>query len=577
MTPYATMGKHLGAAAAECLRRVLVLTVGVQHKRFVNATARPREIQHGRLRRILRRNIATEYGRKYGFSGIREIKEFQKRVPIADYESLRPYITRMINGEDNVLTSQKPYQYLITSGTSSEPKLVPVTSSFRKEYAPKLQFYYLYREHPEVFRPGAVLSMVSPVIEGWTPCGVPFGSASGLTYITQNALIRKIFAIPYDVYTIKNAADRYYTLLRLALEQDLRLLIMANPSTIVLLASQLNELASELIDDVARGTLAAKRSLELDLHSRLSRPLRPNPRRADSLKQILESSGGSLPPCRVWPNLQAVVCWRDASAALYLPELSKTFDNVAAYNLGYAASEGLGTFRLAEFGVEALAITGHFFEFCEEADIDAHRPGAAHELLLCDELELGKRYHIFLTTSGGLYRYHIDDILEVRGFVKKTPVLQFIQKGTNTFSFTGEKLTETQVIDAVRSSAGFGVFDIAYFCAVPVFDKPPYYQLYLETRDERPDGVKIEELARTLDRTLCDLNVEYAAKRASRRLDPIRIAFLRCGFFAEYSRAAHIAKRAAQIKFKHLNPDALFHQILSNGSADEFRATRSHP
>ena len=560
MTP-STVKRRALEATTEAMRRMMLMTVGAQHRRFVAATADPRTTQVARLRHILRTNAATEYGVRCGFSSIQSVADFQKRVPIVTYDQVRPHIKKMMDGAPAVLTAENPYQYLLTSGSTNEPKYVPVTRSFRREYATPLQFFYLYRQHPDIFRPGGILSMVSPAIEGWTAGGVPYGAASGLTYLSQNALVRTLYAVPYDAFTIKDFAAKYYVILRMALERDLRVILMANPSTLGLLLKELNQHAEALIDDIARGRIRPPAPIDPAVLGRLERRLRPNPQRARELARIRSAADGMLPPVQVWPRLRAVVCWRDASAALYLPALEASLGDVPVYNLGYAASEGLGTFRLADFGDEVLAITGHWFEFCDVDEMDG-AVGTARPLRLCDELQEGRRYFIVMTTSGGLYRYHIDDIVEVRGFVNRTPALRFVQKGTNSYSFTGEKLTEAQVIAAVTAAASAHGFVPTFFTALPVFGELPHYRVMIEgTAAGTP--APAHALAGTIDAELSRLNVEFDGKRRSRRLGSTQVSFLPPGFFEHYREATHRTKRDAQIKFKHLNPDALFHETVA--------------
>ncbi|HET7699076.1 MAG TPA: GH3 auxin-responsive promoter family protein [Vicinamibacterales bacterium] len=560
MTP-SIVKRHALAATTETMRRMMLITVGAQHRRFVAATADPRAAQAARLHRILRTNAATEYGVRYGFSSIRTIADFQTRVPIVTYDQVRPHIKKMMDGAPGVLTAERPYQYLLTSGSTNEPKYVPVTRSFRREYATPLQFYYLYRQHPDIFRPGGILSMVSPAIEGWTAAGVPYGAASGLTYLSQNALVRTLYAVPYDAFTIKDFAAKYYVILRMAVERDLRVILMANPSTLGLLLKELNQHAESLIQDIADGRITAPAPIDPDVRRRLASRLRPNPQRARELARIRDADGGTLPPVRVWPRLRAVVCWRDASAALYLPALEASLGDVPVYNLGYAASEGLGTFRLAGAGDEVLAITGHLFEFCDVDEIDG-AVGSAGPLRLCDELEEGHRYFIVMTTSGGLYRYHIDDIVEVRGFVNRTPALRFVQKGTNSYSFTGEKLTEAQIIAAVTAATSAHGVTPTFFTALPIFGEPPHYRVMVEG-PASGTSVPANLLAGAIDAELSRLNVEFEGKRKSRRLASTQVVFLPPGFFEQYREATHRTKRDAQIKFKHLNPDALFHETVA--------------
>ena len=80
------------------------------------------------LKRLLNDNKNTEYGRKYKFSSIRSIRDYQKKVPLTSYDDYEPYIDRMTEkGERNILTSYPVVFYASTSGTSGSPKKIPVS------------------------------------------------------------------------------------------------------------------------------------------------------------------------------------------------------------------------------------------------------------------------------------------------------------------------------------------------------------------------------------------------------------------------------------------------------------------
>src|SRR5207249_4520990 len=110
---------------------------------------------------------------------------------------------------------------------------------------------------------------------------------------------------------------------------------------------------------------------------------------------------------------------------------------VARRDLGFVASEGRLTVPL-EDGTAAgvLAVHASFFEFIAEEEIDAPCPAAR----LPHELDEGRRYYVLLTGANGLYRYDLNDIVEVRGFHHRTPKVAFVRKGRDMVSITGEKL-----------------------------------------------------------------------------------------------------------------------------------------
>ena len=121
-------------------------------------------------------------------------------------------------------------------------------------------------------------------------------------------------------------------------------------------------------------------------------------------------------------------------------------------DITYGASEGRGTVSISPTE-QIVALRSHFFEFIPESDF-----GSSKTPLLADQLTVGENYYILFTTSAGLYRYNINDIVKVVGWHNQTPLIEFQHKGGNISSFTGEKLTESHVTDsAVAASALTGI------------------------------------------------------------------------------------------------------------------------
>ena len=95
-----------------------------------------------------------------------------------------------------------------------------------------------------------------------------------------------------------------------------------------------------------------------------------------------------------------------------------------------------------------LAVHANFYEFIPEDEIEHPRP----PVLLAHELEAGKRYYLILSGGNGLYRYDLNDIVEVRGFYHRTPKVAFVRKGRDMVSITGEKLHLNQIQAAIREA-----------------------------------------------------------------------------------------------------------------------------
>ena len=95
------------------------------------------------------------------------------------------------------------------------------------------------------------------------------------------------------------------------------------------------------------------------------------------------------------------------------------------------------------------------------------------------EIELGKDYYIFVTTQNGLYRYFINDIIQVTGKYHNTPTIKFIQKGDGVINLTGEKLYEDQVNKAVLKVIKNYNLGIKFYVMV-AYSEELKYRLYIQ-------------------------------------------------------------------------------------------------
>lgn len=517
----------------------------------------PRAAQLRKLKEIIERNAETIYGKEHGFACIKGLADFRAAVKINDYEALRPYIDRMMQGEKGVLTCEEPFMFATTSGTMGKQKFIPVTPSYIKEFrhASVASGYYSLKSFPGI-ADGVILSVFSPAKEGASTAGIPYGAISGALYEREPWLVKKFISpIPYPVYQIRDYESKYYTLLRVALNLPIACFYTLNPSTIVVLLKRLELYAQQLIKDVAEGTITTPSPLTTDCLQAIAPFLKPDPEKAKVFERLLEKK--EFVPHKIWPNLQAVNCWTKAAAAFYLADFERYFGPVPVRDITYGASEGRGTVSLGD-GRQLLSIRSHFFEFIPEAEIENPNP----QILLADEVEVGKNYYILFSTSAGLYRYHINDVIKVTGFYNRTPLIEFQYKGGNVSSFTGEKLTELQVVEAMSQLCQTVKNDCRFFTLLPEFKPNPHYRLLIELNEaaeyeQNVDENKLLRLAEIYDGKLSVLNVEYASKRQSGRLDPVVVRLLRHGAY-ERLRKKLVAQGVAdaQIKLSHLNPKA---------------------
>jgi GH3 auxin-responsive promoter len=525
---------------------------------FEAATWQPAEIQQRKLLEIVRRNRATEYGREHGFDRVRSVEDFQRNVPRNTYETLMPYITRMTGGEQNVLTADAPLMFATTSGTTGRAKYIPVTPSYLQEYSHAIHVhtYRVLADHPDILG-GKTLTSVSSDREGVTEGGIPYGAISGYLNRTQPASLRKFYSLPQEIGMIKDIDRKYYLTLRHGLADDIRYLATPNPSSLLLLASKMESYADELIHDIRTGTVNSN-YLPENAPADLTASLRADPARADELAAIVRRTGRLL-PADAWPNLRVISCWKGGTMPLYLSKLSAYYGNCHVRDFGYMASEGRGSTPLVNAGAGGvLSVTSHFLEFLPEEQRDD--PDAP--LLTCEQLQANQQYYVFLTTSAGMYRYDINDVVRVVDFYHRTPVIEFVRKGQGISSITGEKLTESQVTAAVLSVVKQYGFNIEHFTACVEWGEPPRYAFYAEVGDGM-DTTACRQFLLAVDRALYAQNIEYESKRESQRLGPLVMKRVAPGSYQRL-RQQRVAEGApeAQVKIPHLSTNMKFGERL---------------
>lgn len=520
---------------------------------FHLAAAQPEETQKSVLRRILRRNARTAFGRAHGFDEIDDWKDFQQKVPLASWEDLVPSIERMTRGEADVLVPGLPLRFEPTSGSTSASKLIPYTGDLRGEFQAGLApwIFDLLLHAPHALRGKAYWS-VSPASfdEQKTEGGIPVGFEDDTEYLApwMQGLVRRAIAVPALVSRIPSIEDfRYVTLAFLLAAEDLSLVSVWNPTFLSLLLAPLKEWAPSLLDDLEAGHLS--RPLPPPLHDRLNRLLGKHPRRARELRKIFERPENL--PERIWPRLSLISCWMDAAASGPAEALRELFPHVRLAPKGLLATEGMISFPLLEQG-SVLSLRSHFFEFLPEGGV----------ALPAWKLQKGERYEVVLTTGGGLYRYRMGDVVEVTGFYRKCPVLRFLGR-SRVSDFYGEKLNEAHVSDIVR--ALFENFDNLekppdFALLAPAGTPPERYMLYFGG-PQKPE--RLSALSAPLEQRLRE-NVHYAYCRDLGQLKEATVCWVGSDAYERYQRVfLERGVKAGDIKPSPLDRQAIWETVFA--------------
>ena len=510
---------------------------------FQRALADPAKAQAALLKRILRDNADSAFGRRCGFSRIAGMAEYRKAVPAATYADLEPLIREQAETGAPALTVAPPIFYARTSGTVGAAKLAPITKAGMRALidAQRLFACAQYR-HTETFA-GRILAISGSAVEDRTARGIPIGAATGAIHAAMPRPVRRRYVLPPALFAVADYDLRNYLLALMALAApDLSCMATANPSTLLRLHGLIETKWDALLDDLQSGRVAGLDRLE-NGRAIMDR-LEADPGRARALRRM--GAGGAPRWAELWPGLRTIATWTGGSCGYALGALKAHLpDGIRVAEMGYQASECRGTVNIDPRRNACVpALSGTVFEFVERGARDA----GGGDFLSLDELAEGREYYVYVTTLDGLYRYDMNDILRVDGRYGATPTLAFVQKGRGVTSITGEKLSEAQALAAVQATAAARGLGAPFFLLL-ADEQAAGYRLLIEL----DAAAQASGLADAVDRALMERNIEYASKRRSGRLHALDAVALRPGAAAAYRRhRVARGQRDAQFKVLHL-------------------------
>lgn len=547
-TDYASLGR----AALEALART---------------TEQACRVQREQLEGILRRNADTRYGVRYGFSGIGSVQAFQKQVPLSRYEDYESYIQRLMEGQKAQLTREEPVYYAITSGSTGTPKYVPVT---REDM--EVHFRYIYggvfgmvqRHFPQV--PSSQLfgkiwetgEFADTRLPGGQLCGIR--SASLYQWLDRDGgFDAGDYCVPKEALFPDTLEDLTYLKARFAL---------AEPGITAIHSVFLHRVARQLdyirdhwdllLRDMEQGTVDPGVTLANRWRQCLTRRLPANPRRAAQLRALGVEKDDAGMACRIWPELRYILGIGGAQFPQYTRAVRRYAGDVPIHHFIYGASEG---FLSIARGVDVpdayiLLPEAGFFEFLPvESGQTAETPRTM------EEVECGKRYELVFTNHSGLYRYRMQDVLEVVDFYGQAPVVRFCYRLHQVLNVADEKLNTEQLQAAFDAFARQTGLEGAAFCVQEDFTtRPGRYLFYLET-------APCPGADRLLDESLCQASLGYRGCREMGDIAPAAVRFVPPGSFAQYEAAlAGQGRRMAQYKPV---------QVLHNAWSRNFFADRA--
>ena len=525
---------------------------------FIQKTRQTDAVQEQFLRKLLFAYQNTELGRTYKIGEFKTIDQFRSRIPVLPYSSYEPLCDRFAKGEQNILTNA-PVVYLnLTSGSTGQKKLIPVTKKFQNSLrqANLTSIGFLHEAlKSQGGKFGKLLATNSVQLLGKTSGDIDYGPASVGVLRMGKFVYEQLFAHPYETLQPADSLARHYLCLLFALANPSLNGIGANfPMLVLRICNYLELYTEDLIRDLETGKIASWLKLEPEVRAILEGRIAANPRRAKQLQEIYNANG-ILTPKLAWSNLSFVATARGGTSDFYFERFPTYFGDTPGFGGVYSSAEGTFSINHAlNNDGSILAIESGFFEFIPQDQWEAEHP----QTLLATEVKPGELYRILVTNYSGFYRYDIGDVVEVVGFYERSPMLVFRYRRGGLLSSTSEKTTEfhvTQVMQDLQQKFSVLLED---FC-ITLSDEtiPPSYLVNIEL----VPGEILEDYSEFLtafDLLLQKTHTSYAIKRQDTIPSP-RLRVLAPGSFA-IVRQRQLLKGIpdSQLKFPHTSEDRNF-------------------
>jgi len=449
----------------------------------------------------------TLFGREYDFENIQSIKEFQDRVPVADYEDLKPYIERVKKGQANILWPETPEYFAKTSGTTSGSKYIPISKEgmpFQIAGAQSALFHYIARKNNADFVNGKMIFLQgSPEME--EVFGIKTGRLSGIVAHHIPAYLQKNRLPSWSTNIMEDWEAKVDKIIE-ETEHENMTLISGIPPWLIMYFEKLTE-----------------------KHGKKIKQLFPN-------LQLLVTGGVNYEP------------YRDKMNDL----LGGKVDIIQTF----PASEGFFAFQddYTKEGLLLLTDHGIFYEFIP---LEEYGKPDAKRLTLKD-VELNKDYALILTTNSGLWAYSIGDVVR---FIDKDPYRILVSGRTKHFtSAFGEHVIAFEVEEAMKATVEKHPSQITEFHLAPQVNPVeglPYHEWLIEF-EKGPENLEL--FRNELDYQLRARNTYYDDLITGNILQPLHITPLKRNAFHEYAKSQ--GKLGGQNKTPRLANDRKIADLL---------------
>ncbi len=449
----------------------------------------------------------TLFGRTHQFEEIKSVEDFQNRVPVSDYEDLKPYIEKVKKGQRNILWTETPEYFAKTSGTTSGAKYIPISKEgmpYQIAGAQSALFHYIAKKDNADFVNGKMIFLQgSPELE--EVYGIKTGRLSGIVAHHIPNYLQKNRLPSWETNMIDDWETKVEKIVE-ETEKENMTLISGIPPWLIMY-----------------------------------------------FEKLIEKNGKKIK--QIFPNLQLIVTG-GVNYEPYRDKMEELLGGSVDIIQTFPASEGFFAFQddYTKEGLLLLTNHGIFYEFIP---LEEYGKPNAKRLTLKD-VELNKDYALILTTNSGLWAYSIGDVVR---FIDKKPHRILVSGRTKHFtSAFGEHVIAYEVEEAMKATLEKYPAQITEFHLAPQVNPEeglPYHEWFIEFEKE-PEN--IDSFRTELDNQLRKRNTYYDDLISGNILQKLHISKLKKNAFQEYAKSE--GKLGGQNKIPRLANDRKIADLL---------------
>lgn len=479
------------------------------HKKTQAWANNPVETQRKVFQELIHQAKDTVFGKDHHFSEIKTVEDFAKQVPIRDYEELRPYVDRMVKGEENILWKGKPIYFAKTSGTTSGAKYIPLTKEsmpFHIQAARNAILSYIHETGKADFVDGKMIFLQgSPILEDKN--GIKLGRLSGIVAHFVPKYLQKNRMPNWETNCIEDWETKVDAIVEETFNEDMSV-ISGIPSWVQMYFEKLEQKGGKPVGEIFK-------NFNLFIYGGVNY----EPYRAKFEKLI----GRKVDSIELFPASEGFFAYQDSQK---------------------------------EKGMLLLLNSGIFYEFVKSEEFFTENP----KRYTIGEVELGVNYVLLLSTNAGLWAYNIGDTVQ---FTSLKPYRVIVSGRIKHYiSAFGEHVIGKEVETALKEAMENTTISVNEFTVAPQIAPNsglPYHEWFIEF-ENTPENM--DEFALKIDNAMRKQNVYYDDLIVGKVLRTLVITKVPKNGFQEYMKS--IGKLGGQNKLPRLSNDRKIADFFTN-------------